>query len=798
MQEVWLAALERPPKSRGSLRGWLATVLRRKAIDGSRAAGRRAHYEAGQPAPRRSGPADDLIAETEMQGRVTDAVLALDEPYRAALVLRYVGGHPVAEVARLLDVPVETVRTRLKRGLARLRKQLDGEQGGRRDAWMAVLAPIAWPDKALGISTGTAATVIGGGVMGSKVAVVAGGVLVAALATWAFLGPTRSETDSYEAEDETVLGHVESGRTVDDVAPILKGRRDEGATRSGSGEGMPTSSSTAQHDVYGGPKRAPGRIAGRILGPEAQLVQGVTLVFDRLEVEGKPLGGGGFPKHWGADSHGWFRIDDLPEGAYALRISAPGFVEQRLEVPAGHEPLSIALQATVTLSGRVFAEDPRLPVAGIPLIARPEESPVLGHATQAETDAEGRFVFEGLPPGGYLITFGFRNRAVENPTTEFVPVRVGPVETGRDDVEVRLVRGEIIAGTLVDESGSPITSAVRVEALGLTDEGQKIYGQYYFAASTFEGRFRLSGLVRGTYALSFDPIRRKGARVLRGPRTTYVCAVVSGTVDLEVTLLDGMAVHGRLVDGEGKEVSGRGFVQVRPAGSPPGGQEAVILRVDDEGRFHTPPLDPFTTYTVQVGSFPGRMPQTIEGVVPSEEALVVTLADAGRITGRVVDESGAPATGTSVRAHAVREPLDSEGRSGFAHVDSSGRFALEGLGKFDFYVQAGGSTSGFIPVGEPLTVKSGQTDVVLLVKPGVPFSGRLVDEHGRPVRSPYISATSGSVQWFTQVSDDEGRFRLPGVPPGKIRISARIDGEFVSLGEFEAPGKDVEIRVPAR
>ena len=47
-QETWLAALRAPPARPGPVRGWLATVLRRRAADARRAdARRRTREEAG-------------------------------------------------------------------------------------------------------------------------------------------------------------------------------------------------------------------------------------------------------------------------------------------------------------------------------------------------------------------------------------------------------------------------------------------------------------------------------------------------------------------------------------------------------------------------------------------------------------------------------------------------------------------------------------------------------------------------------------------------------------------------------
>ena len=53
-----------------------------------------------------------------------EALRGLSEEYRAAIVLCDVLGYDYAEIARQLDVPIGTVRSRIHRGRAQLRKVL--------------------------------------------------------------------------------------------------------------------------------------------------------------------------------------------------------------------------------------------------------------------------------------------------------------------------------------------------------------------------------------------------------------------------------------------------------------------------------------------------------------------------------------------------------------------------------------------------------------------------------------------------------------------------------------------------
>jgi hypothetical protein len=65
--------------------------------------------------------------------------MALDAPFRRAILLRYLEGRPAPEIARMLGVPEGTVRWRIKEALDRLRADLDARIEGGRKAWLALI-----------------------------------------------------------------------------------------------------------------------------------------------------------------------------------------------------------------------------------------------------------------------------------------------------------------------------------------------------------------------------------------------------------------------------------------------------------------------------------------------------------------------------------------------------------------------------------------------------------------------------------------------------------------------------------
>lgn len=144
LQDAALAWLTHPPRDAGAARAWLASVVRHLASNARRGNARRDARE--QFVARPEGvPSEALIdAGLETQRRVLAAVLALREPYKTVIWLRWYEELPPRAIAERTGRTVETVKSQLKRGLAELRARLDGEFGDRA-SWCALLAPLGEP-----------------------------------------------------------------------------------------------------------------------------------------------------------------------------------------------------------------------------------------------------------------------------------------------------------------------------------------------------------------------------------------------------------------------------------------------------------------------------------------------------------------------------------------------------------------------------------------------------------------------------------------------------------------------------
>jgi RNA polymerase sigma-70 factor, ECF subfamily len=115
---------------RGSVQGWLMTVVRNRAIDATRreAAGHRpplAHQDGVWDAPADGSTVDEVIDRCEADA-LRRRLAQLPGAQAQVIVLAYYAGLSNAEIATLLALPPGTVKGRMRLGLQKLRDQLAG------------------------------------------------------------------------------------------------------------------------------------------------------------------------------------------------------------------------------------------------------------------------------------------------------------------------------------------------------------------------------------------------------------------------------------------------------------------------------------------------------------------------------------------------------------------------------------------------------------------------------------------------------------------------------------------------
>lgn len=129
-QQVWATCWQRIGHLRDvkRWRPWLYSLARNAAIDAGRDTTRRRNRmqaAVGEPEPVAAASTPDrLMVEQEKHQAVMSAIRALPLLYREPFVLRHVNGWSYAQIAEAMELPVDTVETRLTRARRLLRDAL--------------------------------------------------------------------------------------------------------------------------------------------------------------------------------------------------------------------------------------------------------------------------------------------------------------------------------------------------------------------------------------------------------------------------------------------------------------------------------------------------------------------------------------------------------------------------------------------------------------------------------------------------------------------------------------------------
>jgi RNA polymerase sigma-70 factor (ECF subfamily) len=139
LQDAFLKVVQRSREFKGQSKfsTWLYTIARNLCIDHSRKMVHRRHLRLDAPA-RGSDPGPTLLDRTagdgpgadretiarDLQTRIAAAVEELPDDQREVFLLRQVKGLPFREIAAIVEVPENTVKSRMRYALERLQRAL--------------------------------------------------------------------------------------------------------------------------------------------------------------------------------------------------------------------------------------------------------------------------------------------------------------------------------------------------------------------------------------------------------------------------------------------------------------------------------------------------------------------------------------------------------------------------------------------------------------------------------------------------------------------------------------------------
>lgn len=465
-QQTWLAALRSPPP-RSPTRGWLrvvaGNVVRRFARDHHSRRRREAAAAPHEELP----PQVDALERAETHGRVVAAVTGLPEPYRTTLIRRFLDELPPSRIAELDRISVETVKTRLKRGLELVRERLAIDRD-----WKRALLPLVRSPEWLPATTAAASI----GAMLSMAtkwkSLLGAGIVMVAVAgvaiDWKRRGfAARASDEGREAVAADPVATPPGAEAVATRAPVATPEAVEP-----TGDAAPPSTPTFRFDLAGVVRDvsgAPVANAWVFFGDErhsfAHQAADWFSAMERLDQEQEPAALAALPHvRTGVDGTFQFSALDRVRGGRvaAWHAAEGGALSGRLELGREREPPSVTLtlRPLVKLRGR-FVDESGAPLPSATLLLEVDlgdESFSDGWPTARARRDDATFELPALPARsfrGFPLAGGFVGSMVEIDGS--MPPRVHDLE-----LVLRFDPRRVRVGRIVLDDGSDQPLAERL------------------------------------------------------------------------------------------------------------------------------------------------------------------------------------------------------------------------------------------------------------------------------------------------------------------------------------------------
>lgn len=438
----------------------------------------------------------------------------------------------------------------------------------------------------------------------------------------------------------------------------------------------------------------------------------------------------------------------------------------RREARGASAPAALATTATRPVAGAAVTLEPGRPVLG--------GDSLVGDAVTTRSAADGGFRFERASSSGNHL----RVDALGFASTSLTDLRAGALAT-----PVALAPGATLTGRVQQPDGrTPAAGAlVRFEGASVTR----------WVEAGPDGSFRLAGVPAGPGRVVAD-----GGALGRAERALRAGGPVAEAATL--VLVRPAILTGRIVDASSGQPVPRARVEARRAGS------LLVERSGADGRYRLLGLPP-GRYRVKADE-PRHVPYErddlrVEAGATTTVDLPLTLG--ATLSGRVVDEHGAPVAGASGRlarggrSRAERIPFRRDAEDAAFRTGPDGTFKAERLapGGDQQLVVAHPEFERCVLPGLTLPAGGAKTGLTVVLRRGLELTGVVVDAEGRPVTGaeievrPSASERTGRGGGFlielggrrnadaSQASSGaDGRFRVAGLSPGAYSVHARRGG----------------------
>lgn len=425
-------------------------------------------------------------------------------------------------------------------------------------------------------------------------------------------------------------------------------------------------------------------------------------------------------------------------------------------------------------------------------------------ASQATTDAQGRFVFPNLSAGQFRYS-------VFSPKNEYLadeePLLIEKEDTQKT-LSIVVLQGALVTGRVVDEkTGKPLLHIFVVAGpippggsmadwskwpmndTGVTDaqghyqirvaSGNVVVGVVPIGSGSPINQRVLEATCR-LAAPNGKTVTAPDLSVLLRPMLVFVGSDGKPLANAAVRLIPNTLMQGGSITDNNTDVTGA-VVLGQDMNTPHADSGAFSIIQGDlaaSGTYHWLPKQPLV---VKVN---GQ-----ETAYPDGVATITLLpGSTSPVTGTVVSENGTPISNALVRVF----EMDPRSHSGIGDrlfkTDASGIFRapLDPSGDYRAYVRADGFNQVSIS-NTPLVVVPGKpTDLgtIRLVKADGSVSGRVVNAAGKPMEGVLACVQGDKTGISAAVTDAEGKFRIPNVIPGeRLILKLNRHGEAPDSGQ---------------
>ncbi|MEO6711583.1 MAG: sigma-70 family RNA polymerase sigma factor [Planctomycetota bacterium] len=802
-QDTLVAALQHPPDPDRPLRPWLARIAHNLAIRRGTSAAHRETREAFVARREALASTSEVVERVAMQRTVVEAVLSLDEPYRSTLLLRYWDDLAPRRIAARTGVPVETVRTRLKRGLAMLRERLDRRHGGR-ETWMSALLPIAKG------AVGAGASIAGGIFAMNSMTKVAVAAVLAIAALWsvrefaAAPGTIASPELSSEPRSQETAAVIEPQKAP---APQVGENPDREVAAS-----IATSQIAARNeirctvidDVTGNP----------LVGAHATLYVLESDVSTRKPCASVESAAGGLVvlQDLRANRQTNSEVEVWADARAVQWVRVP-WQEDSAAAPRAIELGEVHLPQGSAVRGTVVATDGTTPIAGARLFLTGVTPSSLGLGLSnwldvGASDSRGKFQLERrLAPSDYLP----RLFALTKEGMGWATVGVVEKRATIDDVVVRIRPSAQLEVEVVDSAGAAIEGVAislspKFEPLGWPfDPNDMWLGNDPWVKESFETRTNAEGLaILSRLPVDDDPghsesgLKYKVTGSATGKRMASRQLQLDWKQPTRITLtletFVKATLSGRISTTDGAAIARATLREKR--------QNADSATTDAQGQF-TIPLSPGPIdLEVEATGFATRHVERPRAPEETAPVLDITLVRETPLEGRVINEAGKPLAGFTFHAQRAGASMHWSEATG-----EDGHFTIGGLDEAFWSISLSwpddGSTwdgpSQFTASGadSPLTLQMrklelghGRIEIALLdaitKKPLTPISANILRLSDQPMANGR----------GLDVVREFGIMRAEGLSAGKWRLSVETSEGARGEREIVVAPTDLDLRIP--